>query len=1689
MLRLFICLLCLFNPFLLSNVFASQSIAIQLNTQHGFQYAGYYAAIKQGFYADLGLDVELKVYDPDKDPIEQVIKGYADYGVSDSRLAIYHLQGEPVVLIQQFLQHSSRVFITKKSMGEISPYDFSDKRILIDSAYLDDAPLDTLLEATLNVGPFPQNRLNDEYIHSSLVEAFDVIATDIMSVPALERTTGVEFNIIEPKDYSVDFYGDNFYTSLRELNQHPERVEKMREATLKGWQYALSEPEEMVYLIKSKYLPQAPYSDLLHAAATVKQMVSADETILGTSDPARYRSIAYEYQRLGFTYSNDIKPYFFHHKSSNHDFYNLLNTVEKEWIKNNKNIRYGAERDWAPYDFINQEGLHDGLVKDFLNLISEMTDLNFSPVVGDWEVLLNATEAGELDLLPAIYLSESRRSQLNFTAPYQEVLDYLFIREDVDAVTVSDLIGKTIAVTGADLHIEFIKQKLPLSKVIEVDTLTNAIDKVLNGEADVLFESYSVMNYLLKKRGIKSIRPFHAIEHNQLITLHMATPKNHDVLVGILNKALKAIPETEKQLLYSKWLGYQPRSTAQKFSLTDEETQWLKMYPRIRLGADQQWPPYEFIDESGVLQGFSAEIIDLIEQRLDIEFELTPLSDWQTTVVKAQSKQIDITSGMTQTDERLKYFNFSAPYYSPPLLIYSRKGEQQIEGVKDLFDKTIAIENQYFLHQYFLKTYPNINLITFKTTAEALSAVSYGQADVYIGDQGAANWAIENNALSNLYIAAVFEQENAPLSFAIRKDWPMLLTIIDKAIASISEVEVAAIRRKWLGLNNTSKRLPLNSLEKQWLTKNNTIQLVGRPQALPYEAFDESGNYIGIIAEYVTLIEQRLGIQFEVQPQVSPSHSIQGIQDKSQDMIVYQSNVYPDIDLTFTDPLIKNPVVVVMQNDEAYVNNLRQLRGRIISIVKGSDYAKQIQQAYPLIDFVEVATIEQGLSSVSTGKTDALLTSLAQSSYYIAELSLHNIRVVGKTRFNAELAFGVRPELSALVPLLNKALSSITLEERANSFKAWAKQDYVESTNYDLPIRIGIVFLCILVIVIYWNRKLRKEIIYREKLENQTQELIERIPLQIIVTSISGDILTANPKALLDYQIKEKELNQYNISDFYADPNDAKTLKQELQNKGRIKERIVPFNRPDGIAHFMMVSVMPITFHDRDALLSIAVDMSERLEIERALKLAKDSAERASHAKSEFLANMSHEIRTPMNAIIGFTELLNDQVKEPKLKSFVKTIQSAGNNLLELINDILDLSKIEAGKLNIELKAANPHDLFADIGDIFTIAMRKNDLEFILDIAPDIPDSLMLDALRLRQVLFNLVGNAVKFTEKGSVKIKARTVNENTVRSTIDFLIDVEDTGVGISFDQQKIIFEEFEQTKEHNTHLYGGTGLGLSISKRLVKMMGGDLSLKSELGKGSIFTISLKGIDVASLSVEEEQTVTEKASDIVFFPANVLIVDDVEDNRKLLSANFEETDLTLYQAKNGLEACHLHEQHDIDLILMDIRMPVMDGYEAAKQIKSVSNVPIVALTASVMTDQFERRKSDDFDGYLRKPVLKAELYKAISAFLSFKKVLSEDKPETLRQFSEQELIQLPNLLSHLYVYREELAEIYKSNNIESIRVFSDRLKALGEKYEFIELLTYQQQLQEHIESFDIIQIKQSLDNFERLIACLESGS
>lgn len=623
------------------------------------------------------------------------------------------------------------------------------------------------------------------------------------------------------------------------------------------------------------------------------------------------------------------------------------------------------------------------------------------------------------------------------------------------------------------------------------------------------------------------------------------------------------------------------------------------------------------------------------------------------------------------------------------------------------------------------------------------------------------------------------------------------------------------------------------------------------------------------------------------------------------------------------------------------------------------------------------------------------------------------------------------------------------------------------------------------------------EIKVTKQIKRFEEEISKREQYRLITENSSDIISLLNPentfiyvspasKRILGYE--PWEVIKHSIID-YIHPDDIKLYasihKSILAHEKDVYSIIFRCLKKDGTFVWVESNLWSIYDKETDKLLEIQSstrDVSERKKMEEELFNAKTEAERANAAKSEFLANMSHEIRTPLNAVIGFSELLVATTLDLKQKSYVEAINTAGKSLLTLIDDILDLSKIEAGMMEIQLAPIDPKNIFIELEQIFRQKIRSKSLEFILDIDSDLPSALLLDETRLRQALLNLVGNAIKFTNSGYVTLKVEKVYKDpTDGSRLDLNIIVKDTGIGIAETEYDRIFDSFKQQSGQSNRKFGGTGLGLSITKKLVEMMNGKISVTSVLGEGSTFTIELYNVDVAVSNALPPESLISDANIFEFEKATVLVVDDVESNRLLVKELLSRKGLDVITAENGYEGTITAGEIIPDIILMDIRMPVMDGYEAVEKLKAnekTKDIPVIALTASTFSDGYRDKRDILFNGLLAKPVSSKKIFEELKKYL---KVKNNDEQEIITKNIAAEAISGPASEELEIIIANEILPIAARLNVvlktAQVKNLAEILLKTGKKYKISNLIDLSKDLTDASESFDVDLIKSIVKN------------
>ncbi|MFH2142437.1 MAG: ATP-binding protein [Bacteroidota bacterium] len=612
------------------------------------------------------------------------------------------------------------------------------------------------------------------------------------------------------------------------------------------------------------------------------------------------------------------------------------------------------------------------------------------------------------------------------------------------------------------------------------------------------------------------------------------------------------------------------------------------------------------------------------------------------------------------------------------------------------------------------------------------------------------------------------------------------------------------------------------------------------------------------------------------------------------------------------------------------------------------------------------------------------------------------------------------------------------------------------------------------------------------KLDSEyTLSLIEASRDPLFTISPDGKITDMNQATVKVTEESREKLINTDFSNYFTNPDKANEVYKKVFAKGFVAD--FPLTIKDGKLTDVLFngSVYKDDIGNVLGAVLVARDITEQKRIENELMHAKKTAEDANKMKSEFLANMSHEIRTPLNAIVGFSSILKEKVAGQKIYTeYLDNIIQSSKVLLNLINDILDLSKVEAGRMVIQYEPVNLNSIIQELQSIFLMKAKEKGLAINIKISKDIPESVITDEKFLRQILFNLIGNSVKFTHKGYVEISVRIIPKDKEGSKVDMIFTIKDTGIGIPPDQIKNIFEPFIQVERRDSLKYGGTGLGLSITKRLIELLGGTITVESEVGRGSVFSFSVYNLEIASLRINENKDKENKIySKIRFKNPVILLTEDVLSNRLIVKGYLETLNITIIEAENGEECLNAIHKQRPDLILMDMQMPIMDGYTAIDIIKSdhdMKDIPVIALTASGMKKQKDHIRSVAND-FLIKPIYKDELLEKLIKYLPYEElpeIINKKKKRAKIKKVTPDQIKIPKEVNEEITIRfmPTINILKRALNMDELQEFVKKLKKFNKekKIEIIDDIC--KELSMNMASFNIEKINENIKRLSDMI-------
>ncbi len=533
-----------------------------------------------------------------------------------------------------------------------------------------------------------------------------------------------------------------------------------------------------------------------------------------------------------------------------------------------------------------------------------------------------------------------------------------------------------------------------------------------------------------------------------------------------------------------------------------------------------------------------------------------------------------------------------------------------------------------------------------------------------------------------------------------------------------------------------------------------------------------------------------------------------------------------------------------------------------------------------------------------------------------------------------------------------------------------------------------------MVVVFYKDlREIEKSIRKAQAAEKRTEAILNGVPVGINILTEDMQVIDCNDEAvrIAGFGSKEALLESVMQSFPEVQPDGTNSLLflqekfAEVKKNGKSRFELIAING-QGNPYPLDVTTSRAHFPDEDLYIAYCIDLSEAKKMVKDLKAAKEFAEKSAMAKSEFLANMSHEIRTPMNGILGLLRILSNTNLNEAQKSYMHKALFSTKELLRIINDILDFSKIEAGKLELEVVPFTMHEICADLQGLFDHAILAKGLTCRIDEGDFAEEAILGDPLRLKQVLFNLVNNAIKFTEKGSIDVEIQSTKQED--NTLQCQFKVTDTGIGLSAKQTENLFSAFTQADTSVTRKYGGTGLGLAISKSIVNMLQGSIWVESVLGEGSSFYFTAT-FPLTDKEMSIETSIDTTAQEKTLCEGHILLVEDNQINQIIAEELLQSFGYTLDIANNGQEALDMLASKKYDIVLMDIQMPVMDGLSATKAIRAnpdFAHLPVLAMSAHAMAGDKEKSLEHGMNDHITKPISPDILYHALRHWIKWNK-------------------------------------------------------------------------------------------------------
>jgi len=756
-----------------------------------------------------------------------------------------------------------------------------------------------------------------------------------------------------------------------------------------------------------------------------------------------------------------------------------LSHEEKVYLRRYPTIRVSNEQNWPPFNFF-EFGQPCGYSIDLMNLIANKTGLNVEYITGpNWEDFLQMARQNKIDVLLNTVMTQERQTFLHFSDPYFTPSNGIMIKKGDNSIQdFYDLLqDKTISVESGYYYHEYLKVHYPEIPLFLVNNKLEAIQAVAFGQADATVGSIPVFHYLQAKNHIHTLKIIEQTQNRifKPAPLRIATTQQNPELLSILQKGLAAISLSEIQQLNDRWLGGNDSQTA-SVQLSSAHREWIKNHPVIHVGGETDWPPYDFVDESGQYVGLGKDYLDVVSKITGLTFEFHTGQTWKELLQSVRSGKLDLLPALLHSKEREEFLEFSMPYLTLADYYFTLLDYPKITNISDLYGKPVAMCEGYQSTEWLKKMHPQIKIVPAANILEMIYHVQSRKADTFLMDNPSTTYFLEKHFISDIVINNLVKTRSPQnLHMAVKKDYAPLAEILNTAIQAMPQKKRREIANKWM--RTLEGELDLDDRERAWLAQKKTLTYAVDPQWKPIESINKkTRRYEGMMADLLEEVEKFSGITFKLIPTKSWNESVKLVKSGKVDFLPAVSKT-PERKkyLRFSDTTIQLDDGVLVRSDFQFIMSLDGLKGMRVGVPSKTSVHTMLQKEHPNLILIPIQGTLQGIKQLSTKKIDAYVGNLEVIGYLINQHGFFNLKVALRLEKKRHLHIAIHKSIAPEpLSIINKALAEISDEKRNTIRQRWVGLKVTEGVDYQLLLKIGAGVLGILLIISFYNYRLKQ---------------------------------------------------------------------------------------------------------------------------------------------------------------------------------------------------------------------------------------------------------------------------------------------------------------------------------------------------------------------------------------------------------------------------------------------------------------------------------------------------------------------------------------------------------------------------------------------------------------------------------------